>query len=99
MRKASDLPRDGDQLFLPLGQEEPWGGRSPRALTRARSALYLRPEPPGAMRLVEDCEQLELWPAEYPETMREGPRIYSGAPLLVALSRTRKGRLFSSRGG
>ncbi len=62
MREARDLPHDGDpaQLELNLFPGEPWGGRSPRALTKGSNALFLRPEPPSHEVGYADPDQLEL---------------------------------------
>ena len=91
MRKLSIIPRDGDQLELDLFPGVPWNGRSPRALTRCRNGLYLRPEPPGH-EVFFDPEQLELWQADRPHRKRGPRRRAAGAPLLVDLKRTRRGR-------
>ena len=41
--------RDGDQLemFVVAEVEEPWGGKSPRVLTRAFETFSLGAHPPG----------------------------------------------------
>ena len=74
---------EGEQLQLELYPGVPWAGRSPRALTVARKALFLRPEPPSH-EVFFDLEQLEFWQIE-PAAKREGPRRYVGAPLLLPL--------------
>ena len=56
----------------------PWQGRSPRALTRASMALFLRRKPQKDGRFFVDPEQLEIWP-----TGNKAPRRRRGAPLLV----------------
>ncbi len=72
MRKASDLPRDGDQLRLDLFAGVPWDGQSPRALTRGFIPLFLRQKPPShEVFLIH--EQFELWPIDRPPR-EEGPR-------------------------
>jgi len=81
--------RMGDQLWLWDG--EPWEGVAPRALTAVAFGLFLRQKPPRH-EVFFDPEQLELWPVDG-ATQREGSRRVSpGAPLLVDLKRTRKGR-------
>jgi len=58
----------------------PWGGQSPRALTRAAKALFLRREPQKDARYVVDPDQSDLWlPAQK-------SLVYDGAPLLVPLT-------------
>ncbi len=76
---------DSDQLSLGLFADVPWEGHSPRALTSARKALYLRPEPQGHEVFV-DPEQYDLWPSECPHR-ESAPRKYLGAPLLIPFSR------------
>ena len=79
-----------DQLELNLFPCEPWGGRSPRALTRVGSGFILNQEVPEAARFFVDPEQLMIWavPTAAPS---EGPRRYGGAPsLLPLLSRSGK---------
>ncbi len=72
--------RDGDQLFLDLLPREPWGGRSPRELTRGFALLSSRQEPPRH-EVFFAADQLELWMVDRPHG-EKGPRMYSGAPLL-----------------
>ncbi len=91
MDGASKFPHDGDQLRLELDWgSEPWEGRSPRALTKVALSLFLRQKPPRHEVYV-DPEQLEFWPVDE-ATQKEGPRATPGAPLLVSLKRTRRGR-------
>ncbi len=78
---APELPRDGDQLRLDLFADVPWDGRSPRALARGGSALYLRPEPPLPRGPFHDPEQLEFWPVDG-HTERGQPSFRSAAPTL-----------------
>ncbi len=68
------------QLQLQLFPEEPWGGVSPRALTRGYSLHILRADPP-LREVFFDPEQLELFGREG-ERRRKGPFVYEGAPLL-----------------
>ena len=56
----------------------PWGGRSPRGLTRGANLLYLRREPQKDERFFVDPEQTDLFPAAI-----TGPLQYEGAPLLL----------------
>ncbi len=61
--------------------EVPWGGRSPRTLTRLYLRLDSRPEPTGMSLPVPEM-QLELFAA------RKAPRVSSrGAPSLLPLPR------------
>ena len=53
----------------------PWGGRSPRGLTRGAKVLYSRREP-GGMSSLPDPLQCEMF-------IRHQARRYVGAPLLV----------------
>ena len=60
--------------------KEPWGGQSPRDLTREGKRRILKA---GAVEKHERFgfgEQLELWP----ELTRRGP-VYDGAPSLLPL--------------
>jgi len=84
--------RDSEQLELDLFPGVPWAGVSPRLLTKCRTSLFLRQEPPRHERFF-DPEQLELWPAAQAPN-EKGPRrlVSAGAPLLVAVKRTRRGR-------
>ena len=74
-----------DQLILP-GIEEavvgslrvPWGGRSPRALTKAHERFILKTQ--GAKSVSDfafDENQYDLW-----LTIKKAPWRYQGAPLL-----------------
>ena len=74
-------PHDGDQLELGLFAGEPWGGQSPRVLTRGFSGLFLRQKPPSHEVIFHDPAQLELWCRTRPHGER-GPSL-SGAPLLL----------------
>jgi len=56
----------------------PWRGHSPRGLTKASKALFLRREPEKDDRFFVDPNQCEL----FPEAIR-GSRRYAGAPLLL----------------
>ncbi len=84
--------REGDQYVLDLFPGGPWGGRSPRALTRGRNGLFLRPEPRGHEVMdARDPLQYDLCRPNVP-TRKKGPSVYEGAPLLLLLKRTRRGR-------
>ena len=76
---------------LLLGLEEgivlPWGGRSPRSLTRVRQgltsvdlSLFSRREPQKDDRFLVDPDQYDLFRAAIP-----GRRRYGGAPMLLPL--------------
>ncbi len=87
----NELTRDGEQLEFRLFDSEPWDGRSPRALTKARKALFLRQKPPSH-EVFFDPEQLEFWP-ETLATQKDAPPVrYGGAPLLVDVARGRRPR-------
>ena len=96
---SSVVPRDGDQLRLDLFQGEPWDGRSPRYLTRARNALFLRQKPPPHEVRTTDPLQYDLWPAERGEMKRNAPsgHVRDGAPLLFARKRPRRGSIKRER--
>jgi len=69
------------QLVLALEDDVrvvPWDGRSPRSLTRARLALFLRREPQKDERFFVDPCQRDLFRAAI-----QGPPRYGGAPLLL----------------
>jgi len=89
MRDPRSLLRVGDQLELDLFPGEPWGGRSPRGLTKVGKGLFLRPEPPGHEGNT-DILQLSLWPVKAGHSGR-GPQAAPGAPSLLPLKPRRKG--------
>ena len=66
---------------LPLSSI-PWGGQSPRALTQAAKALFLRREPQKDDRFFVDPDQFDLFHAAM-----KGPLQYGGAPSLLPLLR------------
>jgi len=66
-----DLFRDVDAL--------PWQGRSPRVLTRASRALFLRRKPQKDERFFVDPAQTDM----FRRRQKKAPRIYRGAPLLL----------------
>jgi len=76
--------RTGDQLELALDDVrlqlvvEPWGGLSPRALTRGYERFNLKAQAAKSVSEFVSCDQLEFWPAQI-----EGPPVYLGAPLLI----------------
>ncbi len=76
--------RDSDQFELDLFPGAPWGGRSPRGLTWARKALFLRRKPPGH-EVDVDPAQLLLWPVAEKATVRKRRRAESFAPPLLPL--------------
>jgi len=76
----------GDQLelFSPGAYEIlriPWGGLSPRALTRGSKVVILKAQ---AGRSVSAAVLLDLFETD---KIRKGARVYSGAPLLFPLLR------------
>ncbi len=78
----SGFLRDGDQLELDLFPGEPWNGQAPRALTKSRTALFLRPEP-HRHEVFFDADQLELWPVHVPHRKKSPRRSTAGASLLL----------------
>ena len=50
------------QLELDLWPGEPWGGRSPRGLTRVGLGLIFKPQGVRARVTFCDSTQLQLWP-------------------------------------
>ncbi len=80
MNYLPDGELHGDQLLLDLFRGEPWGGRSPRALTRGRLGLIFKAQAQTSVSdFVSDENQVDLWPG-----LSNNPRpIYDGAcPLL-----------------
>ena len=76
------MASEGEQLTLfgCLFEGEPWQGSSPRALTRAAKALFLRPEPQNDDGYGIDPRQVDMWlPA------KKAPRLSRGAPSLLPL--------------
>jgi len=61
----------------------PWNGTSPRSLTRAAQALFLKRERQKDERFFVDPEQVDLFRA----AIKKAPWVYQGAPLLKALNR------------
>ncbi len=81
------VPRVGDQLEFEgegwltagVGHPLPWGGRSPRALTRGYERFTLKAQAAKARAiLLPDENQYDLW-----VPIRRAPAIYAGAPLLL----------------
>ncbi len=91
--------RVGEQFELELFPGSPWGGRSPRALTKGRDWLFSRRKPPRH-GVLNDPDQLDLFRGDPKgRTEKKASRAAArGAPLLVGLSKTRMGREFLKRG-
>jgi len=72
------------QLDL-FGYKAPWGGRSPRALTRGAKLFSFKARAGAVTCDMKDPLQLEL----FRMSKRAGHRrvVYDGAPLLVPLGR------------
>jgi len=75
--------REGDQLQFGFMRDmvisrEPWGGRSPRGLTRVGLGLILQPWAEKSVSEI-DCAQLDMF------AMKEASPLYRGAPLLIPL--------------
>ncbi len=51
-----------EQLELELYRGEPWGGVSPRGLTKGALGVILEPEAEKSTSAFKDPEQLEFWP-------------------------------------
>ncbi len=60
----------------------PWYGRSPRSLTEARKALFLRREPQKDERFFVDADQVDMF-----RRRRKKAPLHRGAPSLVPLPR------------
>ena len=67
----------GDQFELGLFPGEPWGGHSPRALTRARLALIFNARADRARVMSPDPRQLDLFPRR---RQRNAQRCWGSAP-------------------
>jgi len=94
--RSSEGPREGDQFALDLFPGVPWDGRSPRGLTRARSALSLKRERQGhGVHL--DPAQLDFFRRQSQATKRKRPPPAEGASLLLPLKKGRRSRPFASR--
>ena len=82
-----ECPRVGDQLELGLPglvdlARQPWGGRSPRGLTRvALSTIFKAQAAKERSVSWRDVNQFDLW-----LPMKRAPAKYAGAPLLLPLS-------------
>ncbi len=78
--KEIQLPLPGLEEFLVGASREPWGGRSPRALTRGAKRFILKAQAgKSTSDFVGDPRQCDLWlPVE------KAPWEYQGAPLLLA---------------
>ena len=59
---------------------DPWGGRSPRALTRVALSLTLKAQAAKSVSGDGDPEQYDLW-----LPIQKAPWRYQGAPLLLDL--------------
>jgi len=77
---------EGDLSQLDLWPKEvvaisklPWGGRSPRALTRGHLGVILKAQAEKSVSDFVDPDQLEIW-----VPVKRAPR-YAGAPTLLPL--------------
>ena len=86
--------RDGDQFELDLFPGVPWGGRSPRGLTRVQISLFLRQEPPPHAVPEVDPRQLELWRDKGKGRGKKRQELVfaPGAPSLLPLRRPKASR-------
>jgi len=87
------LPHDGDQLLLGLPglvelSKQPWGGRSPRALTRGHGRVILKAQAGKSASDFVRAGQGDLFEA----VAEERAFVYEGAPLLVRVSARRRQR-------
>jgi len=74
-------PKDLGQLELELFKGSPWGGYSPRGLTRGHDVVILTAQAGGASEQAPDLDQYELFATvEAPTEIRS-----VGAPLLLRL--------------
>ncbi len=89
MRNGKSVLRDGDQFVLDLFPGVPWAGRSPRALTRVGSGLFLRRKPPGH-EVEVDPRQLSLWQASVGAIREKSTGAERGAPPLLPLRPRRR---------
>ncbi len=60
----------------------PWGGQTPRSLTKVQKALFLSQAAKKCKRFFVDPEQTDLFRAA-----KKGPPRYEGAPSLFPLPR------------
>ncbi len=74
-----ELQLEGDVLVDP--RRLPWGGRSPRALTRVALRGILKAQADKSVSNFVDPEQYDLW-----LPIKKAPWQYEGAPLLRSLS-------------
>ncbi len=92
-RTAEGFLREGEQFELDLFPGVPWGGRSPRGLTRVQISLSLRRELPRHEVMDErDPMQTDLW-LQKGHTDEEVPAtgfIVGGTPSLLPLRSSRK---------
>jgi len=94
------LYRVSEQLEMDLFPGEPWGGRSPRGLTRVGLGLFSKRERQGH-EVEKDPAQLDAWGLPTKATQRKrAPEQSSGAPPLLPLKgRVRRPRSGPQRGG
>ncbi len=87
-RVGDQLVYEGDEwLSLGVGHELPWGGRSPRALTRGYERFILKAQAAKSTSdFVGDPGQFDLW-----LPIKKAPREYLGAPSLLPLPRRNDG--------
>ncbi len=79
---VSELDLEGaGQLRLALFLDEPWDGRSPRALTRGYVGLIFKAQADKSVSGLVDPRQIEIWP-----TKKNGPpHVWGGSPSLLPL--------------
>ncbi len=80
-----DHTHDSEQLELDLFPGEPWHGRSPRGLTRARLGLIFKPQGVRPRGFSRDHMQLEIWPVTSKAARRKMPQEAPGASTLLPL--------------
>jgi len=75
--------RVGEQLRLPFPEEldAPWGGQSPRVLTRGHLVVIFKPRGGKSVSDFVDPAQIDM----FPEASDGPPHQYAGAPCLVPL--------------
>jgi len=82
MDSSVSSPLDARTLQLDLFLDAariPWGGRSPRALTKAAQLLFSKHGGEKSMSDFVDGDQIEIWPTD-----KNGPpSSFGGSPLLL----------------
>ena len=102
MGEPGELPRDGEVAVEveELDESLPWGGRSPRVLTRAASLLFSRQEPPRhEVDLHPPTPELGHLPVKPPRGKMRGPAGRASSRLFDRYDRAVGRVLWSLKGG